>query len=266
MSQETNLTWSPPNRVTGGNAPLHLAGRPVRAVLFDLDGTLYLQRRLRLLMAAELALLPFTSLSLSETRQTWKVLRTFRRVREYLRETPPSEARLAELQYTEAAARAGVSPARVEIIVKCWMYARPIKYLHFCKRPGLNELLGSLQKQGVPSGIFSDYPVEEKLSALGVAATFSVKICATDPDVNAFKPQTLGYLKACAHWGLSPEEVLYVGDRPEVDAAGARACGMPCVIVGRRSWRNKVKNGPECYACLPSFRELNRELHRDLVA
>ncbi len=217
-------------------------------------------------MAAELALLPLTNQSLSETRQTWKVLRIFRRVREHPRETPPSEARLAERQYTEAAARAGVSPARVETIVKRWMYGRPIKYLHVCKQAGLDELLGCLERRRVPRGVFWGYPVEEKVSALGMATAISLKIYAADPDVNAFKPLTVGYLKACAHWGLSLEEVLHVGDRTEVDAAGAQACGMPCVIVGRRSPRGDVKTCRECYACLPNFRELDRELHRDPVA
>ncbi len=31
---------------------------------------------------------------------------------------------------------------------------------------------------------------------------------------------------------MAPGDVLFVGDRPDVDAAGASAAGMPCVIIG----------------------------------
>ena len=34
-------------------------------------------------------------------------------------------------------------------------------------------------------------------------------------------------------WGLAPNEVLFVGDRSDVDATGAAAAGMHCAIVGR---------------------------------
>jgi FMN phosphatase YigB (HAD superfamily) len=35
-------------------------------------------------------------------------------------------------------------------------------------------------------------------------------------------------------WGLDPSEVLYVGDRIDVDAPGARAAGMPCAVLTTR--------------------------------
>ena len=57
-------------------------------------------------------------------------------------------------------------------------------------------------------------------------------LCSTDKEINAFKPHPRGYLRACEEWGLQPQEVLYVGDRPEVDAKGAKAAGMPCMMVG----------------------------------
>ncbi|MNC97295.1 hypothetical protein D3C83_149080 [compost metagenome] len=48
-----------------------------------------------------------------------------------------------------------------------------------------------------------------------------------------------------------------VGDRPDVDAAGAHAAGMPCVIIGggRRAAR-----GHASYLALPSLERLTRVL------
>ena len=79
----------------------------------------------------------------------------------------------------------------------------------------------------------SDYPTDAKLEALGVAPHFSLRLCTTDTSINAFKPHPRGFLLACGQWGLDPQEVLYVGDRPEIDGAGAAAAGTRCVIVGR---------------------------------
>ncbi len=260
MTQPPNIATQDNPRPVNASMPLRFRGRAIRALLFDLDGTLYAQRRLRWVMGAKLALLPFTGLSPSAARETWKVLRIFRRVREELREVPPGSASLAELQYTAAAEKAGVPPARVQALVERWMYERPLPHLAACRRPGIVELLEFLAARGVPCGVFSDYPVDAKLAYLDLEKGFSIRICATDPDVNAFKPHPQGFLKACALWGFPPADVLYVGDRPEVDARGAGACGMPCAIVGRKSSRNVVAAGEAEHIRVNSFHDLLREL------
>jgi HAD superfamily hydrolase (TIGR01509 family) len=202
------------------------------AMLFDLDGTLYAQPPVRVLMAMELAALPLRSGSVARSRRTWAILRAFRRIREEMRDWP-CDGCLEERQYGAVASRLGVSPDAVRRAVEEWMFTRPLRYLRPARRPGLRSLLVDLQRKGVRLGVFSDYPVDDKLSAMGLKEFFSVRLCATDPDINAFKPNPRGYLEAARRWGLQPADVLYVGDRPEIDAAGARAAGMPCVIISR---------------------------------
>ena len=58
-------------------------GRRVRALLFDLDGTLYRQRPMRGLMALELAALAFSRPL--QAPISWRVLSEFRRAQETLR-------------------------------------------------------------------------------------------------------------------------------------------------------------------------------------
>jgi putative hydrolase of the HAD superfamily len=76
---------------------------------------------------------------------------------------------------------------------------------------------------------------------------------SSDPRVGAFKPNPRGFLKACERLRLHPREVLMVGDRPDTDAAGAGAAGMPCVIIGRG--RQSAR-----YLRVPSFERLARVL------
>jgi len=107
--------------------------------------------------------------------------------------------------------------------------------------------------------VLSDYPTESKLRALGLAGRFSPVVCATDPDVDAFKPSPRGFLRACELWGLPPRDVLMIGDRTDVDAAGAIAAGMPCVIIGRVSSRHDSTG----YRVFSSLKRLRRALEHD---
>lgn len=214
---------------------------PIRAVLFDLDGTLYHQEPLRILMALELAALPLRG-SPTGARRTWRALGVFRRVREELRELGAAEAPLERLQFEVAAARAQMEVGEVEAAVSEWIFRRPLRHLRRCRRRGIEELLGHLASRGIPAGVFSDYPAREKLEALGLREGISLEACATDAGINAFKPHPKGLLWSCGRWGLAPAEVLYVGDRGEVDAAGAANAGMPCAILSRFSSVTGLRN------------------------
>jgi HAD superfamily hydrolase (TIGR01549 family) len=209
----------------------------VRAVLLDVDGTLYRQRPVRLRMAAELAAVPATTGSVASLRKLLAIIREFRRVREGLRLRDAGSEQLVHLQYVETARRVGASAGDVEQVVTEWMLQRPLKHLRRWKSAGVDGFLDDARRRGLAIGALSDYPVAGKLSSLGVAPYFSISLCTTDPHINAFKPHPRGFLEACGMWGLSPSEVLYVGDRPDVDAAGARAAGMRCAIVGAHGRR-----------------------------
>ena len=165
-----------------------------------------------------------------------KVVSAFRRIREELRDDADAEP-LERRQYTAVARQLRCSPDDVEHIVQEWMYDRPLKWLPYCRRPGISDLLEWLAAKGVARGVLSDYPAEEKLSALGVRHQFDVVLSAVDPDIGVFKPHPRGFLAAAARWGVPPSQVLYVGDRLDVDAAGAAAAGMRCAVLSRHSIR-----------------------------
>jgi len=208
----------------------------LRCVVFDLDGTLYLQPRMRRKMLVELALAPLAGPG--RALGTMRVLKAFREDREQLRELGrPAEA-LAELQYTRPAARLGVPVDDVRRAVEDWMFQRPLRHLARCARPALAASLGRLRAAGLELGVFSDYPVEQKLVALGVRDAFTVRLDATDPAINAFKPHPRGFAVAAERLGAAPAETLYVGDRLDVDVTGAHAAGMHAAWIGRKAARS----------------------------
>lgn len=206
--------------------PLAPAER-IRAVLFDVDGTLYRQQPVRLRMAVELGALAFTRPF--RAPRVWRALSEFRKAQEHLRHQRDNGDAAQQIELT--AARVGMPVSEVAAIVDEWMIERPLKYLTSCRAPGLIDLLEFLNTKRVRMGILSDYPAAQKLEALGVAHYFSLVLCGGDPAVGAFKPSPRGFLEACARWELAPADVLYVGDRADADAAGAAAAHMPAVIV-----------------------------------
>lgn len=228
--------------MTQGSSPVTdpgaaAGGRRIRAVLFDLDGTLYPKLGLRGFMLAELALAPLSGRSLSEARADYRQLRGFRRFREELRDLEDSEPDLEGFQYREIGRRLGVDPAVLRRRIDTWIHRRPLKYMRLVRRSGLPALLDDLRRGGLRLGVFSDYPAADKLRAMGLADAFDLVLDAEDPAVSALKPHPKGLLEAARRWGLQPAEVLYVGDRPEVDGGAAERAGMPCAILSRRAPR-----------------------------
>jgi FMN phosphatase YigB (HAD superfamily) len=226
---------------------------PIRAVLFDVDGTLYAQTPLRVLMACEMAL---ASLSADGKRQRTDVrlALAFRKVREKLRSTDRADERLVALQYSAVSERMRCAPADVQRAVNEWIYRRPLKWLRACRRGGLNQLLEFLGTRDVRCGVFSDYPAADKLAALGIGDRFELELSAVDPAVGAFKPSPRGFRIASERWGIPPREILYVGDRSDVDAAGAVSAGMQCALLTAR------RPADARFIAVTDFRELQRAL------
>ena len=217
--------------------------RRIRAVLFDLDGTLYRQAPLRRLMAMELLTLPLSG-PLKAPRRL-RALRAYRGAQEQLRNgsawlaeggsrASAEGGAVAQAQLALASRASGLPDAEVAALVDEWMQQRPLKHLARCRMPGADALLAFLRERAVPVAVLSDYPAVEKLRALGWADRFDFVLSAADPEIGRFKPDPRGFQRACTRWGLPPRDVLMVGDRVAVDGAGAAAAGMPSAILGVR--------------------------------
>lgn len=206
---------------------------PIRAVLFDVDGTLYHASRLRRRMACAL-LLRFT---FEPRRAAARVrnLQCWRRALETMRKEPAEsieEAGGLRARQRQLALQNGADAASLEGDVEEWMTERPLGPIRAARRRGMRELLEALRGSGIKLGVWSDYPYHDKLDALGLADAFDLGVSADDPAINCLKPWPRGFQHAARLWNLPTREILYVGDRPDVDATGANAAGMRCAIFG----------------------------------
>ena len=209
----------------------------VRGVVFDVDGTLYSQTGLRLRMAprmmAEAAKHP------KKFKAEWKIVSAYRRAQEILRRSGKQIPGLAQEQVLMAAGFSGFGEDEVRRAVFFWMETVPLEIIPRCARPELPGLMQGLGRAGFKIGVYSDYPCEAKLKALGVRGLVHAVLCSADEGVGAFKPHPAGFRVAAGRLALNPSEVLYVGDRMEVDAKGAGASGMKSAIVRRGALKRR---------------------------
>jgi FMN phosphatase YigB (HAD superfamily) len=200
----------------------------LKALVLDIDGTLYRQAPLR--RAMFLRLLGVHLAHPLRGWQTIRVLRAYRRAQEALRAAPASSD-IAAAQITLACKRTNVDRGRVVECVRRWMEHEPLAFLPRCLQPGILEFLRACRARGLRLGALSDYPADAKIHALGLADLFDVVLCAQSQDIDVFKPNPRGLLVALERLGSSRAESLYIGDRVDVDAATAEAAGVPCVIL-----------------------------------
>lgn len=195
-------------------------------VVFDVDGTLYSQSRLRLVMLGQLIADAWACRSIS----TINALRVFRQVRESLGDQPGID--FLTQQYQQAAERCQLSTDELRKLTTDWLEQRPLRFLAACRYSRLQAVFSALHASGKQVAVFSDYPAVEKLFALGLQA--SPIVCATDAEVARLKPDPAGLLLVLKQCGVPPNRTLMIGDRFDRDALAAKRAGVRALIRSRK--------------------------------
>ena len=216
-----------------------------RAVIFDMDGTLYYQLPLRLRMGGKLA-----AYYLRHPLRYKELLavKTFREIRERWPEVEHNDSMkhnasvddgssaeqapsLDWRQYCQTAGKlgGGATPEWVKQTVEHWMYQVPLALLPLCQDRQLARLIRTLRKRHITVIIYSDYPAVEKARALDIEPDYIFS--ALDADIMCLKPDPKGLSHILSVTGLSPEQALMMGDRYEKDGIAARNAGMDWLIL-----------------------------------
>jgi HAD superfamily hydrolase (TIGR01549 family) len=194
--------------------------RDIRLVAFDVDGTLYRQRPLRLRMGRDMMLHTVAKRDLNAI----SVVTNYRRIRERL--AAEEIVDFESVLIAETAKATSMSPETVHAIVFEWIEKRPLRYLRSCRFSGVPQLFAGLQRAGRKIGIFSDYPATEKLTAMGLAAHHVVAAS----DVGLLKPHARGLQSLMAAAGATAHETLFIGDRADRDGVAGQRAGVRILI------------------------------------
>lgn len=100
---------------------------------------------------------------------------------------------------------------------------------HYMVFPWVEELFRDLRSRGVKQAVLSDYGfVKEKLEAIGFEPSWA-DMLADAPSYGCLKPSPRPFLAIADALGVKPSECLVIGDRPDTDGEGAAAAGMDFV-------------------------------------
>ncbi len=184
---------------------------PLRAILFDLDGTVLdtapdMHRSLNaLLRERRRALQPFTSVRPQVSHGAAGVVRVG---------FPDSER-----DEFQALQRRFIELYRDGLIVETRLF------------PGMERVLDALRARGLLAGIVTNkaaFLTEPLLEQLGLRARFA---CVVSGDTVAErKPHPLPMLHAAQSVGVPPQECIYVGDALR-DVQAAHAAGMQALVA-----------------------------------
>ena len=178
-----------------------------KAVVWDLDGTLYYQNKMRLIMLQRLV--SFYALHPLRIKELFAV-RKFRQIREKW-DRGASEEGLEEQQYQYTAKLMGLSAETVREAVETWIYKKPLEIIGECRDDRAAKLFPILKERGMGCYIFSDYPISDKLKALGLEADGCY--AATDRRLGVLKPDPKGLELIMEDTGMKPGDILMIGDR-----------------------------------------------------
>lgn len=196
----------------------------IRAVIFDVDGTLYDLSAVRREMALEIFL--YYILRPLKWRDI-KILLDFRRAcRIHINDISDD---LDNAQYTWAAGLSGAKPQQARELVKKWMFEKPLKHLAAHRYPFLMDFLKALSTKGIKAAFCSDFSPHDKLIALGIEFTHA--FCSTEKGINRFKPDPKLFLAAADVMKVRPQECLVIGDTDELDGEAARRGGFPYIVL-----------------------------------
>jgi HAD superfamily hydrolase (TIGR01549 family) len=193
----------------------------VKAIVFDLDGTLYDNRKLpiRLIMAC-----PWDTYRIFSERVTRKQLRGC--------DYGSSEA-YYEAFFSLLAKKCHKSTASM----RNWYFNRYIPRMcrvfrkYYKTYPGVQDLFDALEQASVRFAIYSDYPqIEKRLKALDLAPERCGNLYCPEY-FGAQKPSARPFQTIIRELGSTWGETIMVGDRDDTDGAGARASGMRFIRI-----------------------------------
>ncbi|MFC5972720.1 HAD family hydrolase [Halomarina salina] len=229
MSEESDDR--PPSETAHTRPPGTLGdkGTPIRAVLFDLDGTLCRYRR----SPGEVLDVAFEREGLDPLFTVAAYVDAFDR----FADEADGMADLRERCFATLAEERGHDPAVGRSLARTFADERDQRDV--VALPGAHDLLDGLAGR-YRIGVVTNGPRDAqlaKLDGLGRRDAFDVVVCAGDETPP--KPDPEPFERAVATLGVSAAEAAFVGDSPTTDVAGANAAGLVSVLVGDRE-------DPEC--------------------
>lgn len=191
-------------------------------IVFDVDGTLYFQNKLRITMIKRL--MGYYLVHPYKFKDLFVILK-FRAIRE--------DAENTDNIYEITSKKCKVSSERVKEVVKKWIYDNPLDAVAKSKDTELLDVIDRLKNEGKEIAIWSDYAADDKLKAMGIVCEHVYT--AEDERVGELKPSPKGLNLIISDLNIDKDKVLMVGDRMVKDGEAAKTAGVDYLILSKSS-------------------------------
>ncbi len=225
-----------------------MSPQPIKAVLFDLDDTLW--PIAPVIARAETLMHDWLQLHAPGVAGRYSIDQLRARRLALLARQPDYQINLSALRHaalTEVFLELDDDPAKVDLAMAVFSQARHAVTLYDDVLPTLMRLQGQVRLGTISNGVAD-------LETIGLAGYFQVTLAAHRFGV--CKPDPRIFLAACAGLGIAPEQAVYVGDDPEIDIAGAQNAGLQAIWINRAKQTLPAHIAPQ--AVCTSLHELHQ--------
>lgn len=204
----------------------------VRAVGFDLDGTLFDHRRSAIAGVGKF----FNSLGVPPTpaaHRAWLHAEEAQFERWRTGEISFQEQRRERLRYVLPACGidAPLDSAALDSLFEGYLLAYRLSWCLFADSI---SLLGALRSAGLLVGVLTNGAGEQQRDKLQVTNLFdALDVVCISEEIGVQKPDPIAFTELAGQLGVDPTECLFVGDHPSHDVDGAIGAGMQGLLVDR---------------------------------
>lgn len=188
----------------------------IKAVAFDIDGTLYDFKYLRRQFVKISRLHPF------KMRKFFIARKNVRALLKKRSEEKISREEFLRLQTESVNKKSGY----FDIIYTLLRKNRKFKIYD-----GVDEFLRLLKERGIKTATLSDFPVETKVDELGLSEHFDVMLSAED--CGFLKPDRKAFSYLLSKLSVKSDECIYIGDSYTKDKKGSEDFGMKGLLIGK---------------------------------
>ena len=195
----------------------------IRAVVFDVDGTLYPSFKMY-----------FRSIGFF--LQHPLLLIKFNNVRKRIRAIRPI-TNFKHLQAELLAEEMGIPVEQAAVIIDTIMYQKWENIFKGIRTfPHVQPVLNELKRRNLMLGVLSDFPVLTKLAYMNLEGLWDCALASEE--AGYLKPNPEPFLLASRQLNVDPSEILFVGNSYEYDIVGAKKVGMKAALFTRGRWHN----------------------------
>lgn len=214
----------------------------IKALCFDIDGTLYPKWRTNLYLVLSALRHPFFSMRYNNARQVIRAedglagkmglsCADFRK----------KEARVLGFENVDEYIK-----KYEKCVFKPWQ--KEVK-AHVRAYKEVRATLIEAKKKGYKLAALSDFPIGNKLEVLGLADLFD--FIASTEESGYLKPNRVPFDLMLSSIGVSPEEALYCGDSYRKDVQGAKNAGLHTLLLPVPE--NKTQDYPDANIVLTGW-------------